>query len=212
MTNPVVVERHKRAGCRRQINRFSAALLIILGAIVAVNAWHEELAEFYGLPWLARPPAQSMVDAVNMLPGMPHLVLQSPEQQLITAFKSVPTAIAPPTIVPTVITNTPIPSNTPFPTATRQTTVAAPTPTNVVTSPAVGQVYYVVRSANLRPCPLVNNDCRVTDSLHIGTSVTITGEMQGDTYDGSTLWYSIEHNGQTSYLHSALVAPQPPLP
>lgn len=60
--------------------------------------------------------------------------------------------------------------------------------------------------ANLRPCPRRTDDCASIVTLQPGTTLTITGDVEGDTVSGSTLWYVGTYNGQTVYVHSSLVA------
>lgn len=194
---------------RRRINLFSAILLVIFAAFFGYDVWNEKLDT-------ANEASQRVVNALSdeqpVIPNeqtvAPEVVVNQLELQLQNTNETTDTEVMPATETTTAIsTATPRSSSTPLPAYT-----AAPTTTNVSASAVDGQVYYVVVSANLRPCPYVNDACAVTTSLRKGTGINVMGEVQGDAFQGSTLWYSIEYNGQSSFVHSALVSSLPPTP
>ena len=209
---------------RRQINQFSIGMLIALLGLFAFEILSQRTNEFYAETRIDDTQNLMVVDdAATELPitynsqaNTTQSEAADPAQDtLITLSTESPVAS---TTTVTVPDNTQQPADTTVPPATvSESTVvsqtpAVPTPTNVAGSAVSNQTYYVILSANLRPCPYVTNDCAVTESLNKGTSVTVTGEVVGDNFRGSTLWYSIERNGQTAFVHSALVSTTRPAP
>jgi hypothetical protein len=203
---------------RRQINQFSIGMLIALLGLFAFEILSQRTNEFYAETRIDETQNLMVVDdGANDLP-IQHNSQANPPQSgsADTGADAVDTLS---TERPAADTTTvAVPSNTPHLTATtisESTAVSqtpAPTSTNVSESTLSNQTYYVLLNANLRPCPYVTNDCAVTESLSKGTSVTVTGEVEGDNFRGSTLWYSIERNGQTAFVHSALVSTTRPAP
>jgi hypothetical protein len=210
---------------RRQINQFSVGMLIALLGLFAFEILSQRTNEFYAetridetqnlmvvdddasdLPIMhnsqANPPQSASVDTAEDTQGT--LSTESPATNTTTVALPTNTAQPADTTVPTTTTvsESTVASQTP----------AAPTSTKVSESAMSNQTYYVILSANLRPCPYVTNDCAVTESLSKGTSVTVTGEVEGDNFRGSTLWYSIERNGHPAFVHSALVSTTQPTP
>jgi hypothetical protein len=210
---------------RRQINQFSIGMLIALLGLFAFEILSQRTNEFYAETRIDETQNLMVVDdGANDLP-VSHNSQANPPQSgsADTAQDSVDTLSTESPVANTttvaIPTNTAQPADTTVPTATTVSestvasqTPAAPTSTNVSESAVSNQTYYVILSANLRPCPYVTNDCAVTESLNKGTSVTVTGEVEGDNFRGSTLWYSLERNGQTAFVHSALVSTTQPAP
>lgn len=57
----------------------------------------------------------------------------------------------------------------------------------------------------LRTSPKLNTNNNIKYSVNYGTEVKIIKEVQGDSYQGSNIWYQIEYNRETLYVHSKLV-------
>lgn len=67
--------------------------------------------------------------------------------------------------------------------------------------------YEVVGSSRINVRSSPSTDAAVITQLQPGTRVEVTGQAEGDSVAGSTLWYSTALNGQTGYVHSSLVRP-----
>jgi hypothetical protein len=210
---------------RRQINQFSIGMLIALLGLFAFEILSQRTNEFYAETRIDEAQNLMVVDdGANDLPVSHNSQANPPQSDAAdTAEDSVDTlsteSPAANTTTVVVPSHTAQPADISVPTATTvaessvvSQTPAVPTPTNVSESTVSNQTYYVILSANLRPCPYVTNDCAVTESLNKGTSIAVTGEVVGDNFRGSTLWYSIERNGQTAFVHSALVSTTQPTP
>ena len=210
-----LIEELKGDKYRRQINQFSAVLLMIFGVFfgfdVLTQKQNQTIASSGGSEVLTQ---NIIIDGGFGEPAMivdeqtaaTEVVTNQLEPQAENTSEAEDTAATQSTEVSVAIsTNT-------FVSSTTSLSTSIPTPTSVSGSSGDSQIYYAVTSANLRPCPYINDSCSVTTSLRKGTGITITGEVEGDAFQGSTLWYSIEYNGQTAYVHSALVSPLPPTP
>src|SRR5699024_9567860 len=63
-------------------------------------------------------------------------------------------------------------------------------------------------NVNLRTSPSLKNNNNVAKSAKNGDKITILGEVKGDSHQGSTKWYKINHKNDkaTLYVHSSLVS------
>jgi hypothetical protein len=101
------------------------------------------------------------------------------------------------------------PSNTPVPATVAPTntqalpTIASSTNTPIPPTNASAQTYYVTSAANIRPCPRTTNDCTFIRQLTSGQTVNVVGQEQGESVNGSTLWYRLDDG---NYVHSGVVS------
>lgn len=67
------------------------------------------------------------------------------------------------------------------------------------------KVYEVIgnKPVNARSCPHVS--CPVVQSVQPGETVMVVDTVTGDNTLGSDQWYKVESNGDTMYIHSALI-------
>lgn len=65
---------------------------------------------------------------------------------------------------------------------------------------------YTNKRANVRSCARL--DCTILVTLESGIAVNILGQVEGVSVKGMTLWYQIDVNGQTGYMHSSLLSIQ----
>lgn len=104
-----------------------------------------------------------------------------------------------------------LPSSTPSatitdtPTSTQALPTLPPAPTS-----APPETWYTVSTANLRSC--ARTDCDQVVQLSGGAVVSIVGFEQGEMYKGSDIWRIVDYGGQQVYVHSSLVAANPPPP
>jgi hypothetical protein len=209
---------------RRHINQFSIGMLIAVAVLFLLQIVSERSNEFYAQTRFEESLRPIVVEEINnensvSLDASASMAEVETTGEENTANISNPQFTAESTSNILVGTSIPRPTDITEPTShtTSEASVdsqptIAPTVSTIVASPVGNQTYYVIISANLRPCPYVTNDCAVTESLSKGTSLAVTGEVNGDTFQSSTLWYSLERNRQTVYVHSSLVSTTPPAP
>jgi uncharacterized membrane protein YgcG len=95
--------------------------------------------------------------------------------------------------------------------------VMSATPTEIVdgldiTAYNTSIIYYTVRQANIRPCPIFDDQCDTLRQIESGQAVVVTGQTNGDQFESSTLWYRIEGRSGIEFIHSSLVSQNPPTP
>lgn len=73
------------------------------------------------------------------------------------------------------------------------------------TSVTVAQESYTVSSRSARVRAEPNTTSEVIATLRRGTAITILEEVEGTRVSGSKIWYRIEVDGETGYIHSSLV-------
>ncbi len=121
-------------------------------------------------------------------------LLQNGSMPMVAPLSHTPRPIATPTPMPTP-TATPRPASTP--TVTR-------TP-----NPSLAPRLLNARFAGViaRACPRM--DCDILARLARGSQVTITDEVQGEAYRGSTLWYrvALPDAPADAFVHSSLLGP-----
>ncbi|UYG93856.1 SH3 domain-containing protein [Cytobacillus firmus] len=57
----------------------------------------------------------------------------------------------------------------------------------------------------IRTSPNLDNDSNVYGTYKKGTTFTILGTVKGTVFDGSDIWYKINYDNKTLYIHSSLV-------
>lgn len=110
--------------------------------------------------------------------------------------------LTPPTAGPSVT-----PSTTITETMTPSPTTILPTATPTYAPP---EIWYTISAANLRSCP--ETTCELVVQLVAGTAINIVGFEQGENYKGSDIWRRVDYGGHLVYVHSSLVAVNPPQP
>ena len=103
---------------------------------------------------------------------------------------------------------TPTPQPTSTPTATPIPTEA----TDQVTNYSTPRTRYTTGAANFRSCPRLADACNEGRQLTGGTEVSVTGEITGEEWNESTIWYVVTHQGTEGYIHSVLLTNSPPAP
>jgi hypothetical protein len=64
----------------------------------------------------------------------------------------------------------------------------------------------------VRECARISDECPdVVPELGSGVPVQVTGETTGDTFRDSNLWFQVEIQGQTGFIHGSLLGSQPPI-
>lgn len=118
----------------------------------------------------------------------------------LTATLTATITFTPSTTPSSTITPTPQPTDTDSPSNT-------PRPTDLPS----GTTYYVQNSANVRDCAELT--CDIFATYGAGTALEIIDtNVQGDEFQGSTIWMEININGEIVYVHSALVSRTRPAP
>lgn len=175
-----------------------------------------------GLPTLAVLPSITWTSEVAALPSS----TWTPEP--VAATSTEPPGV---TIIPTVvqassgfITMTPAPGSTAFPTPTitdtPQPTVTntnLPTATDVpISTPTIAVrsvgalTYYLKRTANVRSC--ASSTCNKLGVVETGTSVTVSGIVQGETVTGgNSTWYQVQYGGASAFIYSAYLTDVAPV-
>ena len=209
---------------RRHVNQFSIGMLIAVAVLFLLQIASERSDEFYAQtqfeeslrPIVVEDTSSENSARVDAPPNTPQSENIEP---VTTAVTPSPQSMNPTTASSLMASSTPNPTDMAAPesetvseTSADNQTSTTPTTASATVSPVGNQTYYVIISANLRPCPYVTNDCAVTESLNKGTPITVTSEVNGEVFRGSTLWYSLERDGQTMYVHSLLVSTTPPAP
>jgi hypothetical protein len=98
------------------------------------------------------------------------------------------------------------------PTSSLETTAT----TTVTLAPSATQTpptedYTATGNANVRSCP--KTTCEIVRGVSLGERLTKVGEAQGDTVNGSSLWYEVSFaNGATGFIHSGLARAGTPRP
>jgi hypothetical protein len=98
----------------------------------------------------------------------------------------------------------------------RATTVVQPTATIQIAS-SYRMAYAISDGTNLRSCP--QTTCDRVGRLSTGSNISITGEVEGESVNGSNAkWYVTTYNNQTAYVYSGVITfdfvavPATPLP
>jgi Bacterial SH3 domain len=76
--------------------------------------------------------------------------------------------------------------------------------------PATAQntIYYTLRAARVRSC--ASTLCDHLGSIPANTRVEVTGSMDGQKWNGSTLWLQVNFDGSSGYVHRSLLTGQKP--
>src|SRR5690606_27599673 len=61
-------------------------------------------------------------------------------------------------------------------------------------------------SVRLRTTPRLGDNNNIFETVNSGTKITVLGEVKGDLYQGSTLWYKIKYKNRELYVHSLLAS------
>ncbi|MEO0563829.1 MAG: hypothetical protein AAF125_17120 [Chloroflexota bacterium] len=91
-------------------------------------------------------------------------------------------------------------------------------PTNTPTPPPIATVetstfYTQDGSVRVRSCQFISAECGdVVPELGVGIAVTVVGITSGDSFRNSDQWYQVQIGGATGFIHSSLLAENPPLP
>lgn len=85
------------------------------------------------------------------------------------------------------------------------------------TTPAVRDIeqvtLFVQSPARIRTCARLDNEaCPTVAEVVAGTAVTATGEITGDVFRESDLWYQVDYSGREAYIHGSLVGEDLPAP
>jgi PKD repeat protein len=100
-----------------------------------------------------------------------------------------------------------VPAETVTPSALPSST-RTPRPTRITRTPprSQSQTYYVNlgNTANIRSC--ARRECGILATLSSCAAVTVLGEVRGENISGTNLWYEVDLDGQTAYIHSSLLA------
>jgi hypothetical protein len=84
-----------------------------------------------------------------------------------------------------------LPTNTPPPSPTQRQETAL----------------YIISDANARSCAEIDNSvCPVVMAFSAGDELTGVEEVEGDTFNGSDIWWEIDNDGEIVYVHSELVS------
>lgn len=75
----------------------------------------------------------------------------------------------------------------------------------VVLAPATAQETYTVSSRTARVRAEANTSSDIITTLRRGASISVLEVVEGATVSGSKVWYRIDVNGQSGYVHSSLV-------
>ena len=199
-------------GCRK----FIGIILFACIGIFVLSLFGSNKSANDGLPTLAILPSLTWTpEAVAIVATEPPGVAIIPTEVVRASSGFVTITPAPgSTDLPTpTITDTPLPTatNTNVPTATN-----APTSTPAVAIKAInGLTYYATRTANVRSC--ASSTCTKLGQVTSGTSVTVTGIVEGEIVTGNnSTWYQVQYGGASGFIYGAYltdVAPvkaQPP--
>jgi len=74
-----------------------------------------------------------------------------------------------------------------------------------ILAPAAAQETYTVSTRTARVRAEANTSSDVIATLRRGDAVTVLEVVEGARVSGSTVWYRIDVNGETGYIHSSLV-------
>lgn len=83
-----------------------------------------------------------------------------------------------------------------------------PTITDTPIAAVPTETGYAVSSSNLRSCASLT--CDQIIRVNSSTLLNIIGSEQGETYNGSDIWHIVDYRGLRLYIHSSLVAINPP--
>lgn len=68
-------------------------------------------------------------------------------------------------------------------------------------------IRYAISNANLRTCPKTDNaECPVIGGVAAGERLTLIESVAGETYQGNSLWYLGEEDGEEFYIHASLLS------
>lgn len=70
------------------------------------------------------------------------------------------------------------------------------------------ETQYTTTAARMRACPYLT--CTVVNTLPTGTAIEIVGSEDGARVNGSVVWYEVEVDGRTGYVHSSLTTERAP--
>lgn len=158
--------------------RFSTTVLV-LGFLVFLAWWSQLPGDGDGVPTIA--PTLGEVRPMDLT--------------ITAAYEGEPTlAGATRTPLPTFAgTDTPSPSPTIIPGATGEPVWYD-----------MEETWYS-QGATFRSCPVLSAECEMGRVLVSGQPVTVLGEVQGETWQGSRTWYYVEVEGLYGFVHGALI-------
>lgn len=149
--------------------------------------------------------------------GVNDAICPDSEPRCVVALPEPPPLLTPSTtLVPDTEVYSPTPETspeiifTPSPTLTPELLFTTP----VSTTPTAKRMY-ATANAIIRECPAVG--CGRIGSISAGEAVETIGAREGETAYGRSLWYIVEHERKTAYIHSSVLSdqaqtPQPPPP
>ncbi len=61
------------------------------------------------------------------------------------------------------------------------------------------------QGASFRTCPTLGDDCKTDQVLLTGDPILVLGEVEGETWLNSRLWYYVEFDGEPGFIHSEFI-------